>query len=248
MEIINVGLFALITAIATSIGVLPILFLKDRQSKKFQGYGVAIAGGLMLAASVGLAYEGFAYGSWQTLTGAIIGLVFITLGHRWLEKRSDQVSVGNLVGADAVRAVTIIGILTIHSFAEGVGIGVAFGDGLAFGLFITIALAIHNIPEGLAVGLSLMPKGVSAGKSAWYAFLTSLPQPLVAIPAFIFVTLFLPLLPFGLGFAAGAMIWLVFAELIPESLDDIGADAMAVAATLSFILMIGFQILLTSLI
>ena len=154
MDILQVGLFALITAVATSLGVIPLLFLKNKKSKLFQGYGNAVAGGLMLAASIGLIYEGFNYGASATIIGSLIGLAFITYGHKWLEKHSDKISVGNLVGADAVKAVTIIGILTIHSFAEGVGIGVAYGDTLAFGLFVTIALAIHNIPEGLAVSLS----------------------------------------------------------------------------------------------
>lgn len=248
MDIIQVGFLAFVTAVATSLGVIPLLFLRDKQSRVFHGYGVAVAGGLMLAASVGLIYEGLNYGSFQALFGALVGVVFITWGHEWLEKRSHKVSVGNLVGADAVKAVTIIGILTIHSFAEGIGIGVAYGDGLAFGLFITIALAIHNIPEGLAVALSLIPKGVSAGKSAWYAFLTSLPQPLVAIPAFVFVTFFTPFLPYGLGFAAGAMIWLVFVELIPESIEAIGDDKMGLIVTISFLVMLAIQVVLAGLV
>jgi zinc transporter ZupT len=153
---------------------------------------------------------------------------------------------GNLGVLDSRKALLLVGIMTVHSFAEGVGVGVSFGGGEALGLFITLAIAVHNIPEGLAISLVLVPKGVSALKAAWWSVFSSLPQPLMAVPAFLFVETFKSVLPFGLGFAAGAMIWLAVAEILPEALEDAPASSVATALTLSVAAMVAFQFLLSA--
>ena len=88
------------------------------------------------------------------------------------------------------------------------------------GVLVSLAIGLHNIPEGLAVATVLVSRGVGAKKAAWWALFTALPQPLLAVPSFMFVDTFTFLLPLALGFAAGCMTWMVFAELIPDSLAD----------------------------
>jgi zinc transporter ZupT len=89
--------------------------------------------------------------------------------------------------------------------------------------------------------LILVPRGESVRRAAGWSIFSSLPQPLLAVPAFMFVEAFTPFLPVGLGFAGGAMVWMVFSELIPEALEDASSQAVATTVTLSLMVMIGFQ-------
>src|SRR5215210_1564373 len=145
-------------------------------------------------------------------------------------------------GIDARKALLIIGVMTMHSFTEGVGVGVSFGGGLGLGLFITLAIAVHNISEGLAISLVLVPRGVSWTRATLWSVFSSLPQPLMAVPVLVFVETFKPLLPCGLGFAAAAMIWMVFSELVPDALREASGGLVGTIITLSVLAMLAFQV------
>ena len=239
----DVFFYALITAVATGLGAIPFFFFKDL-TRNWLGISNAIASGLMLAASFGLIYEGLNHDLWFTFWGIIIGLGFIIISQRVLDKYDDQFSIKHINKADSAKMLLIVGIMTLHSFTEGVSVGVSFSGGLDLGLFITTAIAIHNIPEGLAISLVLIPRGTSAAKAGWWSIFSSLPQPLMAVPAFLFVEIFRTYLPMGLGFAGGAMIWMVFAELIPDALEETNASTVATTVTISIALMIVFQMLI----
>ena len=234
--------YALVTAAATGLGAIPFLFLRD-MSRRWLGLSNALAAGLMGAASSTLIYEGIADSAPRVLLGVVLGLAFIAGTQRLLRARPDA-QLGSLRGADATRGILIVAIMTLHSVTEGIAVGVSFGGGLALGLFITLAIAVHNIPEGLAISLVLVPRGEPVWRAAAWSVFSSLPQPILAVPAFLFVESFEPFLPVGLGFAAGAMLWMVFAEMIPEALEDAPRDAVALTVTLSLVAMIAFQALL----
>jgi len=233
---------ALVTALATGLGALPFL-LVHRPARRWLGLANALAAGFMIGASAGLAYEGTGYGAGQMIVGALAGAAFIAVTSRVLG-RDRELHLGALEGADARRALLIVGVMTVHSFTEGVGIGVAFGGGEALGVFIAIAIAVHNIPEGLAISLVLVPRGTSVSRAAGWSIFSSLPQPLMAVPAFVFVETFEPFLPVGLGFAAGAMLWLVARALLPEAFREANPAAVAAAVVLSAAAMIAFQLIL----
>lgn len=237
--VLVVFLAALITAIATGLGAVPFAFVPN-MSRRWLGASNAFAAGLMIAASLSLIVEGATIGPWRTALGTAIGFVLIRIAHRQLDGRQD-LNVGALQGADAKKALLIVGVMTIHSFAEGIGVGVAFGGSDDLGIFISAAIAVHNVPEGLAIALVLVPRGVSWLMAAWWAIFSSLPQPLMAIPAFLFVLWFEPILPVGFGLAAGAMLWMTTSELIPEAREDLSDGRTAATIVVAIALMIAFQ-------
>ncbi len=236
-------LAALLTALATGLGALPFLFGKHPE-RGWLGLANALAAGFMIGASAGLAYEGAAVGgAGRTALGALAGAVSIALVSHLLG-RDGELHLGALEGADALRALLIVGVMTVHSFTEGVGVGVAFGGGEALGVAIAIAIAVHNIPEGLAISLVLVPRGASVKSAAGWSIFSSLPQPLMAVPAYLLVETFEPFLPLGLGFAAGAMVWLVMRELLPEAFREASPSTVVPALVASAAAMIALQIAL----
>lgn len=238
----KVFLYSLITAIATGIGALPFFFIK-KISDSFLGKANAMAAGLMLSASYSLIFEGYKENEWMTLGGMLAGVVLVILADKWLHS-SFEVDVKNLVGAGSKKMLLFLGIMTVHSFAEGISVGVSFANTMEFGVYIAIAIAVHNIPEGLAISLVMVPKGTSPIKAVGWSIFSSLPQPLMAIPAFLFVETFREYLPLGLGLAAGAMIWMVFAELIPEALQKCEPHKIGFWIAMAIIAMSAFQILI----
>ncbi len=227
-----------LTAVATGLGALPFIFLK-RLSERWHGFMSAIAGGMMISASVfSLAEKALDRGTvWQVIVGMLSGATFYSFTSRWLERK--EYSIGKLSVEDSRKAVLLIGVMFVHSMPEGVAVGVGYATGeFRFGLLLALAIAIHNIPEGIAVSLPLRTKGVSVLACFFYSILTSLPQPLLAGPSFLLVSTMQPLLPIGLGFAGGAMIFIVISDLLPDSLERCSSVQSAWGVLLGLLLML----------
>jgi ZIP family zinc transporter len=240
-EVVLVFLYALFTAVATGFGAIPFLFVREI-SERFAAYAAAIAGGLMLGASFGLVAEGTGYGRGETLAGALLGVFFILATQRFLGDQDEQeLMFEAATGESARKMLLILVVMTVHSFAEGVAVGVSFGGGVTLGTIITVAIALHNVPEGVAISAVLRPQGVSVTRCAGWSVFSSLPQPLMAVPAFLFVETFRAALPYGLGFAAGAMIFMVLVELLPEAYEHGERAQVATLATASAVAMVLFQ-------
>jgi zinc transporter ZupT len=240
-EVLLVFLYALFTAVATGLGAIPFAFVR-KISERFTAYASAVAGGLMLGASFGLVAEGTEYGRGQTLAGALLGVVFILATQRFLGEHDDEELVFEAArGEGARKMLLLLIVMTVHSFAEGVAVGVSFGGGPTLGAVITIAIALHNVPEGVAISAVLRPQGVSVVRCAGWSVFSSLPQPLMAVPAFLFVETFRAALPYGLGFAAGAMVFMVLVELLPEAYEHGERAQVATLAAASTVGMVLFQ-------
>ena len=236
-----VFLFDLDTALDTGLGAIPFLFVRE-VSPRVVAYSNAIAAGLMLGASFGLVSEGTTHGRWETLGGVVVGVVFILVTQRLLEGYDEEKLIfGAATGEGARRMLLMMVVMTVHSFSEGVAVGVSFGGGVELATLITAAIAIHNIPEGVAITAVMRPRGVSVARSGLWSIVSSLPQPLMAVPAFLFVEAFRPGLPWGLGFAAGAMVFMVLVELLPEAFQEGGRRSVATLTTITVIGMVLFQ-------
>ncbi len=229
------------TAIATGLGVLPFLFLPNI-GKQQLGIGNAIASGLIAGASIGLVWEGVAISPVKLVSGLAIGAVLIWSVQNFFSRGHDSEKL--LVDPENKnwnKILLIMVVMTMHSFAEGVGIGVSFGGRDGFGEVISAAIAIHNIPEGLSIGLVMIPRGYSVRSAGLWSIFSSLPQPLMAIPAYWFVLQFAAFLPIGLGIAAGAMVYILAVELIPEAIANLNASSAWSIFAVSLVLMLVFQ-------
>lgn len=235
---LQVFLYALATALATGLGALPFLFARELSDRAIATSN-AIAAGLMLGASLGLVAEGAHHGGWRTFVGVNVGIAFILLTQRLLGDH--EPTFGGLAGAGARRMLLMVVVMTVHSFAEGAAVGVAFGGGMTLATAITVAIAVHNVPEGLAISAVLRPQGVSVLACVGWSVFSSLPQPLTAVPAYWFVERFADALPYGLGFAAGAMIFMVLVELLPEAYEQEAGRRVALLVGLTLAGMLLFQ-------
>ena len=234
---------ALITALATGLGAVPFALRRGIPASAL-GTANALAGGVMAGASIALFVQGSELSWVKLLIGVAAGALFLMVVGRVLDGDAHEHAFNGMTGADARKGLLIVVAMTVHSAAEGVGVGAGFGGGDKLGWLLTIAIAIHNIPEGLAISLVLVPRGSSALRAGLWSIFTSLPQPLLAVPAFLFVERFTGLVPVGLGFAGGAMLWLAATELVPEALKEASPRRVAAAGTLAAAAMVAFQLLL----
>jgi zinc transporter ZupT len=236
----EVFLVALASDLATAIGVLPVFFL-NRLHQRWQGLASAAAGGMMLSASwFALADQALRRASpLAVVAGMLGGALFFAWAARVVSAQNWQL--GNWNAAESRQPILLVVTMFVHSAPEGLAIGVGYATGeWAFGALLALAISVHNIPEGTAVALPLRARGASMARCAWYAVLTSLPQPLLAVPAFLLTSFFQPLVAPSLGFAGGAMIFLVVSELIPESLERCSKTETAWAFTIGLVGMLGF--------
>jgi len=227
----------LVTALATGLGALPFFFIEDVSDRLQVGLW-GLASGIMLSASLfGLVLEGAAEadGRGDLLlmgVGLLAGVVLVVVADRLISDHHFDPK--EYEEADFRKLVLILGVLTVHSFPEGVAVGVSFAElgfetetAVAVGpflvpvlaVFMTVAISIHNVPEGLAISIPLRAMDVPNWRLVWWAVFSSLPQPVGAVIAFYFVRVAREFLPAGFGFAAGAMVFLVLSEFVPEALD-----------------------------
>lgn len=222
---------AVLADVSMVFGVLPFFFVNSL-SERLAGLFAAAAAGMMAAASlVQLVGEGLdrapGLQAWEVAAGLALGAVFYFLAARWVKSHEDF-DVASLRKVGGARSILIVAAMTIHSLPEGVAIGVAFGSREeALGIAVVSALAVHNIPEGIAITLALRAAGVSTRACLGWALVTSIPQPLAAPFAAWLIWIFEPLLPAGMGLAAGAMIYLVVDDLLPDAFEKANATAVA---------------------
>lgn len=247
-KIVVIGFLASILAgLATGVGALPALFFKDISDKLFNSLLGAAAGVMLAATAFSLLVPGIEYGNaiwpgkglWIVSTGMIIGALFL----HYADQRLPHLHFDSVpsVKKDSLQKIWLFIIaITIHNFPEGMTVGVSFGSGdIKNGIVLAIAIALQNIPEGLAVALPLVGLGYNKWKAVGIATLTGLVEPVGGLLGITMVTVFSSVLPIAMGFAAGAMLFVISEEIIPETHSK-GRSRYA-----TFSLMIGFIIMMT---
>lgn len=207
------------TALATGLGAIPVWFL-GRRAAALTPFLLGVAAGVMGIASIfGLLVPAAEEGSvWAVLGGLFVGGVLLGVARRRL--RPEAAFMGRQ-GPGTRTSALVFGVLFVHSLPEGLAVGTAYASERAgLGLFVIVAIAIQNIPEGTSVAVPMEMAGFGRARQFWAAVGTSAPQPVGAIVAYLAVEEVSALLPLSFAFAAGAMLSLIAAELLPQAYAD----------------------------
>ena len=203
----NTLIGVLIPFIGTTLGAACVYLLKDKLNNRLEKFLLGFASGVMIAASI-----------WSLLIPSI---------------------------NSAEQTTMLMLAVTLHNIPEGLAVGVVFAGLIAGNNIITLAgalalsvgIALQNFPEGAIISLPLKAEGLSKNKSFLYGMLSGIVEPIAAILAILLTNFVTPILPYFLSFAAGAMIYVVVEELIPDSHSGEHSNLSVIGVTLGFVLM-----------
>lgn len=207
-----------LAGLATGVGALPVLVGVKVGERALDGL-LGFAAGVMLAATAfSLLVPSMELGGvGPAVVGLLLGACFVWLADRLIPHLHPDSGLEGLP-SHLRRVWLLILAITIHNMPEGLSVGVNFGGGrIAEGTTVALAIGIQNMPEGLAVALPLLREGYSRWRALLLATFTGLAEPPMGFLGAATVALMMPLLPWALAFAAGAMLYVVSGELIPES-------------------------------
>lgn len=235
--VLTVLLYSSVAAFAAGLGVLP-QALRGEMSLSMLGWANALAAGLMLGVAYTLFAEGLDGPMVALALGAALGLGFVRLTH--LIIGTADLDLNRLDEVEPAYGYQVVLVNTLHGAYEGVAIGVAMSVSLPFGISMAVALAIHNVPEGMILTSILRARGVRMLHAAALAVATNGNQVLVSVVVFVLVGAVPALLPWALGVAVGALLYLIFSELLPESYAQAGRTSIALVTLLAMAVVVGF--------
>jgi ZIP family zinc transporter len=249
------------TWLLTALGAA-LVFVTKTVNRKLLDSMLGFAAGVMIAASFwSLLAPAIEMAEGKTLPAfvpAVIGFLLGGVFLRGVDKILPHLHLGLPVEeAEGVktslhRSILLVLAITLHNIPEGLAVGVAFGA-VAYGLpsatltgaiALAFGIGIQNFPEGLAVSMPLRREGLSRGKSFWYGQLSGMVEPVAGVIGAAVVLIARPILPYALAFAAGAMIFVVVEELIPESQRGENTDIATLGAMLGFAVMMSLDVAL----
>ncbi len=241
----------LIPFIGTSLGAAMVFFLRRQISRGLQKVLAGFASGVMVAASFWSLLQPALEGSEgmgklsfiPAAVGFLIGIGFLLL----LDVAIPHIHMDNMEGPKSglKRTTKLILAVTLHNIPEGMAVGVVYAGWLsgrsdissAAALALAIGIAIQNFPEGAIVSMPLRAEGMSKGKTFLYGVLSGAVEPLAAALTILVSSAVVPVLPYMLSFAAGAMMYVVVEELIPEMSEGKHSNAGTIAFAVGFVLM-----------
>ncbi|MEW6671665.1 MAG: ZIP family metal transporter [Thermodesulfobacteriota bacterium] len=249
----------LFTWLLTALGAATVFTVKTMSRKILDGM-LGFAAGVMIAASYWSLLapaiemsEGKSLPAWlPAVTGFMAGGLFL-----WgVDKVLPHLHLGlPMEAAEGIptswrRSILLVLAITLHNIPEGLAVGVAFGAvaaghasaTLAAAVVLALGIGIQNFPEGMAVAMPLRREGMSQGKSFWYGQLSGVVEPIAGITGAAAVIIAQPILPYALAFAAGAMIFVVVEELVPESQRGGNTDFATLCTMLGFTVMMWLDV------
>jgi len=249
------------TWFVTALGAALVFFFRSIDRKVLNGM-LGFAAGVMIAASfwsllapaIEMA-EASALPAWVPATaGFLLGGAFLWLVDKILPHLHLGLPIEEAEGIKTSwhRSILLVLAITLHNVPEGLAVGVAFGAvaaglpaaSLAGAIALALGIGIQNFPEGAAVSIPLRREGMSRLKSFWYGQLSGVVEPIAGVLGALAVIAMRPILPYALAFAAGAMIFVVVEELIPESQQETNTDVATVGAMLGFAVMMTLDVAL----
>jgi zinc transporter, ZIP family len=257
---LQAGLAGVFTWLLTAVGAAAV-FLSRRMPIRVLDSMLGFAAGVMISASffsllapsITLAEEMGMVKWMPAAVGFVAGAAMLRVVDQFLPHLHPYMPLLPKESAEGVktkweRTTLLVLAITMHNIPEGLAVGVAFGAAhiatetsagtYAAAIALTIGIALQNFPEGIAVAMPLRQAGVSRGRSFFFGQLSALVEPFAAVAGAAAVIVMRPLLPFALAFAAGAMIYVVVEELIPEAQQE-GHEDIATSATI-----VGFTVMM----
>lgn len=222
--ILLVLIFSSMAAFAASLGALPHIVL-GRLHLRVLGWGNALASGLMLGVAYSLTTVQVDDDLLRGAMGAVLGLVFVRVTHAFTGV--EDLDLNQLDELGPAYGYQVFLVNTLHAAHEGIAIGMAMAVSMPFGISMALALGVHNIPEAMAFTAILHERGVRLLHATVLVVAANLNQVLLAVVTFSLIAALPVLLPWTLGFAVGALFYLVFVELLPESYRQAGHTSIA---------------------
>ncbi len=248
--VVQALLATLFTWGVTALGAAGV-FLMVKMNRKVLDAMMGFAAGVMIAASywslLAPAIE-MSGGRWMpSAVGFMAGGFFLWIVDKILPHLHAGLSVDKAEGVKTSwqRSILLVLAITLHNIPEGLAVGVAFGataagvDSTSLGAAIALALGIgiQNFPEGFAVAMPLRGEGFSRGRSFWWGQISGIVEPIAGVVGAATVMIARPILPYALAFAAGAMIYVVVEELIPQSQREDNSDVATLGVMAGFVVM-----------
>ena len=249
----NIFLGLLIPFLGTTLGAAMVFFMKKKINSKVQKILLGFASGVMIAASVwsllipsiDMTKEQGTISWIPASVGFILGIAFLLLLDSIIPHLHLNSEEPEGVKAKLKRTTMMMLAVTLHNIPEGMAVGVVIAGALAGNSEITIAgalalaigIAIQNFPEGAIISMPLKSEGVSKAKAFVYGTLSGVVEPIGAIITILLTNLVIPILPYLLSFAAGAMIYVVVEELIPEAQEGEHSNIGTIGVALGFVIM-----------
>ena len=254
----NIFLGIMIPFLGTSIGALMVFFMKGDLNRKVEKLLLGSASGIMIAASIWsllipsieMAEEQGKVAWIPAVIGFILGIIFLLI----IDLVVPHIENGKIKGIKSKlnKNTMLVLAVTLHNIPEGMAVGVVFAGilsgnttvSLAGAFALSIGIAVQNFPEGAIISMPLRSEGMSKSRAFAYGVLSGIVEPIAAFITLMLTNIIVPLLPYLLSFAAGAMIYVVVDELIPEAQKGELSSLGTIGLTFGFLIMMVLDVAL----